>query len=143
MIFGLLEILRGKRTFYPFEILVLERVMSSLERENGLRLKQQIDVINHIQRHRDGREVNFYQMKYGKAAFDSNLRFPDPPDEELLARVILRSPPKVAELKTEVWMAGGRIFSLEFDKSPKQFFSGIHLPEARPEIAEVIICNGF
>jgi hypothetical protein len=136
----------GKSNFYPFEMMILERVISQIEGENGLRLQQQIEVINHIQRHRGGREVNLYQMRNGKVIFDDHLRFRNPPDEELLACVILRSPAQRAELNAEVWMAGGRIFSLEFNKEPKQFFSGIHLRNAQPEIAEVIIrgsCNNL
>jgi hypothetical protein len=143
MMFRLLESLFGKSKFYPFETMILEKVLSRIEGENVLRLKQQIGVINYIQRHREGREVNFYQMQNGKVIFDNNLRFPDSPEEEMLARVILRSPTETTELKAEIWMTGGRIFSLEFDKRPKQYFSGIRLQDARPEITEVVVCNGY
>jgi len=142
-VLGFLRGVLGGNVFYPFEEMILEKVTSSMGGESGLRLTQQIAVINYVQRHREGREVNLYQMKNGKAGFDNDLRFPNATDEELLAHVILTSPPKKAELKADLWMAGGRIFSLEFDQEPKKFFSGTHLREARAEIAEVKICIDY
>lgn len=143
MMLRLFEVWFGKSEFYPFEKMILEKVLSHMEGDIHFRLKKQIGVINYIQRHREGKEVNFYQMQKGNCVFDDNLRFPDAPDEELLARVVLRLPPETAELKAEIWMAGGRIFSLEFDKSPKRSFAGIHLSDARPEITVVTLGSGY
>ena len=133
----------GTSKFYPFEILILESVISAISGEKNLLLKQQLAVINLIQRHGEGREVNLYQMKSGKAAFDENLRIPDALEERLLARVSLKLPPKKDELNAEIWMTKGRIFSLEFDKRPKRFFEGTNVNDARPAISEVVICDDF
>jgi len=56
MMFRLLEDLLGKSKFYSFETMILDSVISRIEAENGLRLNQQIEVINYIQRHREGRK---------------------------------------------------------------------------------------
>ncbi len=105
----------------------------------GIRLRRQIEVINHIQRLYDGKEVDLYQMRFGKAAFDDSLRFPDAADEVLLASVSLKLANIEATLKADVWLAGGRIFSLELNEAPKRYFAGIKLREAQPEVVEVKI----
>jgi hypothetical protein len=125
--------------FYPFERLVLDEVKSRLGAESGARLQRQIEAINKIQRLSDGKEVNFYQMRHGKPAFDDNLRFPHAASEALLASVYLTSLDKRSKLKVEVWLAKGRLFSLVFNKPPKQFFAGASLKTVRPEIANVKI----
>jgi hypothetical protein len=138
--FGLLNSLLGRRaSFYPFESRILEELKSRLGDESSTRLQRQIEVINKIQRLSDGKEVSLYQMRYGKPAFDDSLRFPNAADEALLASVYLKEPDKRAQLKVEVWLARGRLFSLVFNKSPKLFFTGANLNTVRPEIADAKI----
>jgi hypothetical protein len=144
--FNLLDfLLDGEGKFYPFERRILEEVICRLGTQNGLLLQRQIDIINKIQRLRGGKEVNLYQMRYGKAVFDDNLRFPNAPDEVLLACVNLRLPNDPMKLKVKVWMVQGRLFSLEYNKPPNQFFAGISLKDAQPEIVKVecttTLCN--
>ena len=134
-----LKSLFGNREFYPFETLILEGVMHRVEGDVGLRLRQQIEVVNQVQRHKYGREVNLYHVKNGKDAFNDELRFAEAPDEELLACVVLEFIPKKGELKADVWMAGGRVFSLEFDKPPKEFFFGMPLENVQAQIINVTL----
>lgn len=140
MMAGLLDFLVGGRAeFYPFETRIIEEVKSRLDNDGASRLQRQVEVINKIQRLTDGKEVNLYQMRHGKPAFDDSLRFPGATDEALLASVSLTGPDKRTKLKAEVWLANGRLFSLVFNKPPKQFFAGANLKSVQPEIATVKI----
>lgn len=133
------SLLVGGADFYPFESRILEKVKSRLNAESGKRLQRQIEVVNKIQRLSGGKEVNLYQMRHGKPVFDDSLRFPDAADEALLASVNLIDSNKRAKLKAEIWLAKGRLFSLVFNKPPKQFFAGTSLKAIQPEIADVKI----
>lgn len=132
-------LLGGRADFYPLEKRILEEVQSRLHAEGRTRLQRQIEVVNKIQRLSDGKEVNLYQMRHGKQAFDDSLRFPNAADEELLATVTVTGPDQRAKLKAEVWLAKGRLFSLVFNKPPKQFYAGTSLKAVKPEIADVKI----
>lgn len=132
------SVLGGGTDFYPFEALILGKVKSHLPAESSRRLQLQLAVINKIQRLSDGKEVNLYQMRHGKPAFDDSLRFPAGTDEELLASVNLTGPNRL-QLKAEVWLAKGRIFSLVFNKPPKQFFAVKNLRTVQSEITDVKI----
>ena len=137
---GLLDFLLGDRAvFFPFETRIIEEVKSHLVVDARTRLQRQVEVINKIQRLSDGKEVNLYQMRHGKPAFDDSLRFPNAADEELLASVNLVGSDKNAKLKAEIWLAKGRLFSLVFNKPPKQFFEGVNLKSVQPEIVDVKI----
>jgi hypothetical protein len=137
---GLLDfLLSGRADFYPFEMRIIDAVKSRLDDDAATRLQRQIEVINKIQRLADGKEVNLYQMRGGKAVFDDERRFPDAADEALLASVNLTGPDERANLKAEVWLAKGRLFSLVFNKPPKQFFAGMNLTVAQPPITDVKI----
>lgn len=137
----LLDFFLGDRNLYPFERSILDDVISHMGSQSGARLRLQIEAVNKIQRLCDGREVNLYQMQNGKAAFDKSLCFPNAPDEVLLASVSLKSPSGPTMLIAKVWVVQGRLFSLEFNKSPKQFFAGMNMKDAQPEIVDVEICE--
>jgi hypothetical protein len=137
-----LDIFLNKRELYPFEKAILQSVVACMDEESRRRLQLQIEAVNKVQRICDGKEVNLYRMRYGKVAFDYQLCFPNVPPELLLARVNLRLPNRKAVLTAKVWMVGGYIFSLEFNTSPREFFAGIGLQGARPEIADVkLLCD--
>ncbi len=140
MMAGLLDFLLGGRAdFYSFETRIINEVKSRLEDGGASQLQRQVEAINKIQRLAKGKEVNLYQMRHGKATFDDSLRFPDAADEALLASISLTGPDQRSKLKAEVWLAKGRLFSLVFNKSPKQFFAGANLRSVQPEIADVKI----
>ncbi len=133
--FGLL----GGSGHYPFEIGILDNVLSRVSDLARHKLNLQIDAVNKVQRINDGKEVNLYRMRFGKAIFDEHLRFPNAPDEMLLASAKIKLPHEDATLKVNVWMAEGRLFSLEYSCSPVRFFGSVNLTEVRPEIVEVNI----
>lgn len=139
MLDQLRALLGGSASFYPYESRILEEVKSRLGEESRTRFERQIQVINKVQRLADGKEVNLYQMRHGKPAFDDSLRFPNTADEELLATITLSGANSGGKLKADVWLANGRLFSLTFNRSPKQFFAGSSLKAAKAEIADVRI----
>lgn len=137
-LFGLL----GGTRLYPFEVAILDAVLLRMSEGARHKLKLQIDAVNKVQRINDGKEVNLYKVCFGKAIFDEHLRFPNAPDEMLLASTKIKLPHENATLKVSVWMADGRLFSLEYSGSPMKFFGSISLTEARPEIVDVeIMCD--
>lgn len=139
MLEQLRALLGGRASFYPFENRILQEVQSRLGDESRTQFERQIRVINKVQRLADGKEVNLYQMRQGKPAFDDSLRFPSAADEELLATVTLSVANSGGKLKAEVWLAKGRLFSLAFNKPPKQFFAGSNLKAVQAEITDVRI----
>jgi len=134
-----LEKLFDWSNLYSFEKAVLEAVLSHMDDETRLKLKRQIEVVNNVQRLSDGKEVNLYRTRFGRVTFDDRLRIANAPPELLLARVDLGLPNKKPKLTAKVWMAEGRLFSLEFNIAPSQFFAGISLRDTRPEIVDVNI----
>ncbi|WP_266157914.1 hypothetical protein [Dyella silvatica] len=110
----LLSWLSGRARLYPFEVRIIEAVGAGLRRDSQYRLQRQAEAINYIQRLADGREVNLYRMRRGRAVFDDDLRFPAAADEALLATAALSEPAGRVSFGVEVWLAKGRLFSLEF-----------------------------
>lgn len=140
MVTRLLDLLLGRGSkFYPFERGILENVKSELDTEAGFLFQRQIDAVNKVQRLTDGKEVNLYQIVDGRPVFDESLCFPNMPGEVLLATVKLTSDQKRSELKSDVWLVEGRLFSLEFSQSPKHFFAGVSFKDARPTDFDVVV----
>ena len=131
--------LGGSTPFYPYESRILQEVSACLDGESAATLRNQIKVINKIQRITDGKEVNLYTMHHGKALFDDRLRFPNQSDEALLATVRIIEKRTRANLKVDLWLAKGRLFSLVFNKPPKLFFAPESLKNVQPEIGNVKI----
>ena len=119
----------------PLEKAIVDAVAASLGNPAGQQLMQQLAVMNKVQRLADGKEVNLYQMRAGKAAFDPALLFKGVPEEMLLATVKLAG--QQAPLKVKVWVIKGRLFSLTFGKPPREFFAGQNLKQYVPQISGV------
>lgn len=139
---SIIDLLLGRESrLYPFEVSAIEAVINRLDRRSGARLRQQIEAINKVQRLTGGKEVNLYRMSHGKAIFDDGLRFSGVEEEKLLASVsLVPSVGNKTPLKIELWLANGRLFSLLFNKKPKEFFSGDQLRAVQPRIVDVKIC---
>lgn len=137
---SVLKFLLGRRAqLFPFENEILDALKSRLDAESGAKLQRQIEVINTVQRLAGGKEVNLYRLRHGKPVFADELRFPLAAEEVLLATAYLSAPGKRAKLKADIWLANGRLFSLVFNKPPKQFFTGEDLKSVQPEIADLKI----
>lgn len=130
----LLDFIFGKhKSFYPFEIDILNLLMQKLNFDAANRVRNQIEAVNKIVRLSNGKEVNLYRMKFGKAEFDESLRFPNSAPESLLATATITNPVSKALLKIEIWLANGRLFSIVFNKAPLMFFEGRSLDSVRVE----------
>ena len=131
--------LGNRNSLYSFEACVIEAIRSRLDPEAATRLQAQIDSINKVQRLTDGKEVDLYRVAHGKPSFDDSLRFPQGEEEALLGTVHLTHPGNPVTLKAEAWLVSGRLFSLVFDKPPKQFFAGYALDAVRPGVKDVTV----
>jgi hypothetical protein len=123
----------------PLELHIINAAKGGLTEEAALLLQQQVDAVNMVQRLSKGKEVNLYSMRRGKAVFDDVLRFPATADEAHLATVRLRHPEKRATLRSELWLAKGRLFSVLFSIPPKEFLERFDARSILPTMTEVSI----
>lgn len=130
------RMLKGRSCLYPYERRFLEELASRMEVDAGAQLRRQIASINKTQRLSKGKEVNLYKMTRGKASFDENLRFPHEKGEVLLATVELDTD-RGKPLTVDVWMVNGRLFSLAYDKPPKEYFAAQDLENVETSSMEV------
>jgi hypothetical protein len=128
----------ARSQFYPFEEAVIEAVQARLSSESRAVSEQQFHAVNKVQRLANGKEVNLYRMRHGKADFADVLRYPRNKPEELLAVGKIVHPTSRQQMKFEVWLANGRIFSILFDQVPQVFFGG-DVKEEKTLIEEVRI----
>lgn len=133
------NLFRRPGPLYPLELDIINAVKARLTTDAAARLQQQVNAINKVQRLAKGKEVNLYSMRRGRAVFDDALRFPADADEALLATVSLRHPEREAVLKSELWLAKGRLFSLLFSRPPGEFFGHFDARAIRPTVADVSV----
>ncbi len=99
-----------------------EQILKSVEKKlNGIAkdiYRKQINSYNKVQRFRESKEVNLYSQKYFKIKFDESIKFPIRLEEVKFALVSITTNIQL-KLKVEIWIVNGRIFSLNFNKSPK------------------------
>lgn len=105
----------------PLESRVLDAVAERLEPAARERFLQHVALVNTVQRHAGDKAVNLYQMRGGKAVFDDALRFPLDLPEAPLATVAFAGAGKGKALRAEVWLANGRVFSIEFNRPPAEW----------------------
>lgn len=78
--------LRGTRSFNSYEMNVLNAVMNCLDTQRAERLRRRINVINLVQRHDEGREIDAYHMKGGRPNLDHAMRINEEKGEQVLAK---------------------------------------------------------
>jgi hypothetical protein len=118
-LFGL-STLFGRSKLSPLESQVLAAVSAELSPAAREIFNGQRDLINLIQRHAAGKEVNLYVMRRGKTCFDERLRFPLKAEETQLATVEMVEGGGRKSLRAGVWLVKGRLFSIEFNKPPRE-----------------------
>lgn len=107
-----------KSKFITIENIVIAEIKKNLKAENIRIYSEQLKEINHIERVAD-RESNFYKIKFGAVKKVSSV-FTGRAGEFLIARVFIQS--KInQDLKCDVWMVDGFIFSIEYDKNVYEF----------------------
>jgi hypothetical protein len=107
-----------KKKMRTIEMRILEEVCQRLSKDAGEILKNQIALINKVQRLDKSREVNLYHLKNGRPSFPDGALFPNKQEEFQLATLHLRDPQSGHESKVKVWMVKGHVFSLEFSAPP-------------------------
>ncbi|RNC80114.1 MAG: hypothetical protein ED557_13390 [Balneola sp.] len=108
------------RKFRRYEREIIQILLDSLSSLTREKLEKQISTINRIQRANED-EVNFYRMKWGRPTFDESLKLELKSEEFKVAS--LRFKNSVSELKVDIWIINGFLFSLEFSSFPKSFFN--------------------
>lgn len=119
--------------FRSYEKAVIDSLSANLSKPAQAILRGQLERVNKIQRHADGKEVNLYCMQGGKAFLAETFRFPNGSPELLLATVAVKSPEFTKPLRAEVWMSNGRVFSIIFNRAPNGINGDV-------DVSEVKIC---
>jgi hypothetical protein len=126
--FGLSKLF-GSAELTPLERRVIAAVSAKLPLTAREIFDAQISQVNRIQRHPSGKEANFYAMRRGKPDMEERFLFPLR-TETLLGTVHLNVGQERKLLRAEVWLVNGRVFSVDFNKSPgKTSESEIHVAD--------------
>jgi hypothetical protein len=103
--------------FKPLERSVLDYWISRAGEELRPVLESQMKEVTLVQRHQQKRVANLYKIKNGLFRENFSTRIPNSPREQNLGKlqIIAHSGTK---LSVEFWAANGRLFSIEFCRSP-------------------------
>lgn len=107
-----------KGKFLKVESIVIGEIKKKLKPENIRIYDDQINEVNHIERIA-GRESDFFKIKCGNVE-NINSVFLNMDGGNLIARIFMQSE-KNQNLKCEVWMVNGVVFSIEYDKNVYEF----------------------
>lgn len=98
------------RKLKPFEVVVLEAVASKLPPDVGRLFREQLSVVNKVQRLLEWNEINLYCMHWFKVRWPESLLFENR-NEWHLATVNCAF--GSTDIPITVWSIGGHVFSLE------------------------------
>ena len=107
--------------FYPLERVLVDKVIDSAPECYQGNLRSQIDCINSICRLADFKEVNLYRLRKGKPTFEQSISLPFSGTEHVICSILFTFPDLKGSIKVKAWLVEGFLFSLTFDKSPKDF----------------------
>lgn len=105
--------------FRPLEQKLLHALADHLSPEARSLLAKQVEQTNLVQRHAKDKEVNLYHMRRGKVSREGVPVFPLLVPEVKLARISFTCPDRERPLRANFWLVNGRLFSLDFDQSPR------------------------
>ena len=111
-LFGL-SALFGDSKLNPLESQVLSAVSAELSLPGRNVFNKQIDIVNLVQRHADGKEVSLYVMRRGKPVYEEQFLFP-------MRREVQLADVEMLGGRAEIWLVEGWVFSIHFDKPPKR-----------------------
>jgi hypothetical protein len=112
---------RFKTKLYPLEQTLLNVVIDRAPACWKDSLKEQVETINLIQRHAKAKEINFYRLIRGQPSFDDRIRLSFTRGEHKLCTIAFSPSNYDMNIKADVWMVNGFLFSLGFSFSPKEF----------------------
>jgi hypothetical protein len=105
----------------------------------------QVREINYVQRHQDGREINFYRMKGGEPNVSAASRISTPSDEYLLARVRVEQSGN-SPVTCQLWVVCGLVFSITCNAATRKIGASakiqvldLHLPVDETELRNPLI----
>lgn len=123
----MLSLLNSIRRLFKFqaELTILERtilnaVQKKLRPQDAELWGKQVAAINKIYRSPDGKEMAMYVISRGRSEFPKVLCFSNL-SEFKIAVVDLASKDGGAKLRGRVWCVNGHVFSIEYNKSCKDF----------------------
>lgn len=111
--------MRAGPSFTPVERSIVDAVLYALPAGPREQVLAQVQAINRIQRFSQGKEVNLYCLRHGRAAFPDHLLF-SLRDELELARVTFTAGDGSEERSASVRMVNGRLFSIVFAHPPER-----------------------
>jgi hypothetical protein len=111
--------LKTRLKLKDYESALLDVFLCGLRAEIRDQIYGQLNTFNKIQRIDNGKEIDFYNLKRGKATFVEEFRL-ETEEQELLASKIEVKSRIYAEAK--IWIIRGYLFSIEIDTSPHLIF---------------------
>jgi hypothetical protein len=105
--------------FTPVERAVLYAVKKLLEEPFASLYQEQINLVNLVQRHADGKECNFYMMRFFRTTpIPAELALPQLAVEYILGEVTLQHRETKKKVRARVYVVNGRVFCVTFNKAP-------------------------
>lgn len=114
------RLFRTKVAFSRLETTIFNAVQLKLSPSNAELWTKQLNAINKIHRSPDGREVNLFVIRNGKADFPRELCYTRG-GEFKVAVVDLKAKQSPSKLRARVWCVNGHVFSIEY-KTPSTVF---------------------
>lgn len=112
-------IFKSGSQLHPIEAQTIEAVAIALPENAAALLRQQVSLINKVQRLDHDREVDFYRVEKGRLIFPETALFPNRTEELELARVHLTDGASGHQTEAIVSLVRGRLFCIEFSHTPR------------------------
>ena len=106
---------------------IVDAIACALPPDAGGILRNQVALINKVQRLDHDREVDFYHIHKGKPVFPDSALFPERADEFELARVHVTDIATGRQADAVVSLVRGHLFCIEFDQTPRDLRSSNNL----------------
>jgi hypothetical protein len=113
------RIFRSRSKLSFIETQIVEAVALALPADAAAILRNQVSLINKVQRLDRDREVDFYHIENGKPVFPDAMLFPNRAEEFELARVHLTDVATGHQTKAVVSLVKGHLFNIEFSHTPR------------------------
>jgi hypothetical protein len=103
----------------PLERKLFDALVAHLSSDAREVLHGQLRLVNRVQRHTDGKEVNLYQIRRRKVSLEGMPVFPFAVEEAKLASVRYRVTGETRTRRVDFWLVNGHLFQMQFRESPR------------------------
>lgn len=124
----------GSRSLTARERALVHAMIEALPEEIQQVMREQVALINLVQRHAGSREVNMYHLRNGQPAPEEVPSVRGLPAEHRLARIRFRAGLE-GPSRVDLFLVEGRLFSMEFDSTLKR--------DSKAEQIEVVSVDVF